>query len=46
MGDVADAIGESQRTTERLLNLNDLIPTLHGVLRQGGDQVSSGNGTK
>ncbi len=39
MNDVAKAIGEDPKTTQRLLKLNDLIPTLHGVLRQGGDRT-------
>ncbi len=34
MGDVAEAIGEDVRTTQNLLKLNDLIPTLQKLVSQ------------
>ncbi|WP_366348340.1 hypothetical protein [Paenibacillus amylolyticus] len=35
MKDVADSIGESERTTQRLIKLNDLIPEIQFLVSDG-----------
>jgi hypothetical protein len=35
MKDVADSIGESERTTKRLIKLNDLIPPIQSLVSSG-----------